>query len=232
MIHRNPGSVVEGEITMLTVASRRRWLQGIAAGIALVIVVAFSASTASAASPGEEAEAFLHDLAISGITMLEKGNYTEAERELEFRRIVRKGFALEAIGKFVVGRYWAKMTPDQQQEYQELFSEWLLKTYASRLGGYNGQTLEIVKSMETESRYNDVIVSTRVNRGEGQPPVRADWRVRKFGDEYKIIDVAVEGASMVGTQRREFESVMQKVGVTGLIDNLRERLAVLLANSG
>lgn len=216
---------------MLTSAIDRRWLQAISAGFAFAIMAAFLAPQAHAATAGEEAEAFLHDLAVSGIEMLEKGDYTEAQREEEFRKLVRKGFALEAIGKFVVGRYWRDMTAEQRNEYQELFSEWLLKTYANRLGGYEGQTLEIVKSMETDSRYKDVIVSTRVLRPDGQPPFNADWRVRKFGDEYKIIDVVVEGASMVGTQRREFESVIRKVGVSGLIESLRERLAVLIAEA-
>lgn len=207
-------------------------LQGITAGLVFAAAVLLAASPASAATPGEEAETFLHDLAISGITLLEQGEFTEAEREVEFRSIVRKGFALEAIGKFVVGRYWRKMTPEQQAEYQELFAEWLLKTYANRLGGYRGQTLEIVKNSETDSRYKDVIVTTQVVRGDGRPPINAAWRVRKFGGNYKIIDVAVEGASMVGTQRTEFESVIRKVGVTGLIDNLRKRLAVVLEDTG
>ena len=217
---------------MVTGVIHRQWLQGIVAGFAFAILAAMLAPSANAAAPGEEAEAFLRDLAVSGITMLEQGEYTDDERELAFRDIVRNGFALKAIGKFVVGRYWRKMTADQQSEYQELFSEWLLKAYANRLGGYRGQTLEIVKSVETGSRYNDVIVSTRVIRVNGQPPINADWRVRKFGDEYKIIDLAVEGASMVGTQRKEFESVIRKVGVSGLIDNLRSRLTMLLANTG
>ena len=92
--------------------------------------------------------------------------------------------------------------------------------------------MEIIKSIETESRYEDVIVTTRITLGNGQPTINVDWRVRKFGNEYKVIDLAFEGASMIGTQRKEFESVIQKIGVTGLIDNLRERLAVLLADSG
>jgi len=217
---------------MITGIIHRQWLQGIVAGFVFAIMAAMLAPKANADSPGEEAKAFMHDLAVTGIALLEQGEYTNEERELEFRKIVREGFALQAIGKFVIGRYWRKMTPDQQSEYQELFSEWLLKAYANRLGGYSGQTLQIIKSLETDSRYKDVIVSTRVIRVNGQPPINADWRVRKFGGEYKIIDLAVEGASMVGTQRKEFESVIQKVGVSGLIDNLRDRLAVLLANTG
>lgn len=210
----------------------RLWLQGIVTGFAFAILAAMLAPSANAAAPGEEAEAFMNELAVTGIALLEKGDYTKSERELKFREIVSKGFALKAIGKFVAGRYWRKMDSMQQDEYQELFSEWLLKTYANRLGGYRGQTVEIVKSIETASRYKDVIVTTRINLANGQPPINIDWRVRKFGDEYKIIDIAFEGASMIGTQRKEFESIMRKVGVTGLIDSLRERLAVLLADTG
>ena len=216
----------------MTGVIHRQWLQGIVAGFAFAILAAMLAPSANAAAPGEEAEAFMNDLAVTGIALLEKGDYTKSERELKFREIVRKGFALKAIGKFVVGRYWRKMDSAQQDEYQELFSEWLLKTYANRLGGYRGQTVEIVKSIETESRYKDVIVTTRITLGNGQPTINVDWRVRKFGNEYKVIDLAFEGASMIGTQRKEFESVIQKIGVTGLIDNLRGRLAVLMADSG
>lgn len=216
----------------MTGVIHRQWLQGIVAGLAFAILAAMLAPSANAAAPGEEAEAFMNELAVTGIALLEKGDYTKSERELKFREIVSKGFALKAIGKFVAGRYWRKMDSVQQDEYQELFSEWLLKTYANRLGGYRGQTVEIVKSIETASRYKDVIVTTRINLANGQPPINIDWRVRKFGDEYKIIDLAFEGASMIGTQRKEFESIMRKVGVTGLIDSLRERLAVLLADTG
>lgn len=217
---------------MVTGVIHRQWLQGMIAGFAFAILAAMLAPPANATGPGEEAEAFIHDLAVSGISLMEKGDYTDQERELEFRKIVRKGFALQSIGKFVVGRYWRNMTSDQRNEFQELFSEWLLKAYANRLGGYRGQTMEIVKSMETDSKYNDVIVTTQVIRVNGQPPVNADWRVRKFSDGYMIIDVAIEGASMVGTQRKEFESVIRKVGIPGLIDNLRSRLAVFLDNTG
>lgn len=217
---------------MVTGVIHRQWLQGIVAGFVFAILAAMLAPSANAAAPGEEAEAFVQGLAASGLAMLKNSEYTSEQREVEFREIIRKGFALQAIGKFVVGRYWRDMSADQQNEYQELFAEWLLKAYANRLGDYSGQTLEIVKSMETDSRYKDVIVSTRINRASGQPPIIADWRVRKFDDEYKIIDVSVEGASMVGTQRKEFESVVQRVGVDGLIENLRNRLTLLLANSG
>lgn len=202
-----------------------------AAAIALVAAVAaLAAPSARAMGSGTDAEAFIASLAANAVRMVENKNQTDAEREAEFRRIVRQGFALDVIGQFVVGRYWRQMNAEQRDQYQELFSEWLMKSYAGRLGGYSGQTLEVVKSVEAGSR--DVFVRTRVLRTDGMPPIAADWRVRDFDGEFKIIDIVVEGVSMAATQKAEFESVIRDVGVDGLIESLRQRLALLIANTG
>lgn len=202
-----------------------------AAAMALVAAVAaLAAPSARAMGSGTDAEAFIASLAANAVRMVENKNQTDAEREAEFRRIVRQGFALDVIGQFVVGRYWRQMNAEQRDQYQELFSEWLMKSYAGRLGGYSGQTLEVVKSVEAGSR--DVFVRTRVLRTDGMPPIAADWRVRDFDGEFKIIDIVVEGVSMAATQKAEFESVIRDVGVDGLIESLRQRLALLIANTG
>jgi len=203
----------------------KRW-GGVFGVVGMLAVIAAGAPprAAHALSAAEEAESFI------AVAMVEKTGQTDAEREAEFRRIVRKGFALDVIGRFVVGRYWRQMSPDQRKEYQDLFAEWLMKSYAGRLGGYQGQTLEVVKSLEAGSR--DVFVRTRVLRPDGQPPIAADWRVRKFDDQYRIIDVVVEGVSMAAAQKSEFESVIRDIGIEGLIESLRQRLAVLLADTG
>lgn len=200
------------------------------AAAAVAAAVALAAPSARAAAAGDEAETFISDLAANAVAMVQNSHQTDAEREAEFRRIVRKGFALDVIGRFVVGRYWHQMNADQQEQYQELFAEWLMKSYAGRLGGYRGQTLEVIKSLEAGSR--DVFVRTRVLRSDGSPPIAADWRVRKFEGQYKIIDIVVEGVSMAAAQKSEFESVIRNVGVDGLIESLRQRLALLLANTG
>lgn len=202
-----------------------------AAAFMMLFLAGYAVSQANAAAPGEEAEAFIHNLATSGVAMLEKKNYSRAERDREFRHIVREGFALDAIGRFAVGRYWRQMSKDQQAEYQELFSSWLLKSYASRLGGYEGQTLEIVDSMELKNKHRDVVVRTRVIQVDGRPPIMADWRIRKFSEKPKIIDIMVEGVSMAAAQKSEFEAVIRRSGVEGLLDDLRDRLATLVAGT-
>lgn len=190
----------------------------------VAVFVAWQAPQALADSQGEEAESFIHELGVNAVEMLADAKRSDSERELEFRRLVRSGFALKLIGRFVVGRHWRGMNKHQKAEYQELFAEWLIKSYANRLGGFKGQKLEILKSMEAGKR--DVFVRTSVVRSSGQA-IAADWRVRKFKGGYKIIDIVVEGVSMAAAQKSEFASVIGKVGVEGLIDNLRSRLAAL-----
>jgi len=217
-----------GRMIVRAVAVHRPF-QFMAATFLLLILAAFAVSQAKADARGADAAAFLDDLAKNGIAMLKASKFTDAERELEFRRLVRKGFALDTIGQFVAGRHWRSMNDDQRADFQELFSEWMLTSYARRLGGYSGQTMEIIDNIELNNRAGDVVVRTRVTDPDGQLPVAAAWRIRKLGREFKIIDVIVEGVSMATAQRAEYDAMIRKVGVESLLDNLRSRLAVLVA---
>ena len=66
----------------------------------------------------------------------------------------------------------------------------------------------------------DAVVSSEVSRGD-QSPVHVDWRVRKLGSRYAIVDVVAEGVSMLVTNRSQFESVVAQRGIAGLLDDLR-----------
>lgn len=204
-------------------------MRALIAAFGCAVMLAAPAAAETPAS-GEQAEKFIRELGTNAAAMIDNRDQTEAQREEEFRRIVSDGFALKVVGRFVVGRYWRQMSPEQQAEYQALFAEWLMETYANRLGGYEGQRLEVVNSVMAGSR--DIFVRTRVLLPDGSPPMSADWRVRKFGDRFRIIDIVVEGVSMAAAQKSEFESVIRKVGIDGLIESLRQRVTMLLADTG
>ena len=207
-----------------TVAHAVPWL-----ATALILGFVFSASpsliqTASAQSAGATtAEAkFVQRLADEAIRVLRDDTKDLAQRESTFRRLLLDGFAMEKIGRFVVGRYWRQMSPDQRSDYQRLFSEWILRSYAARLGGYAGQKFIVDRANRTKQK--DVFVRTRIVQAES-PEIRCDWRVRRLGDTLKVIDIVVEGVSMLSTQRSEFTAVINKHGPNGLIEALNTRLS-------
>ena len=178
------------------------------------------ASVAFATAQTGEASQFIRQLGDDAISTLQSPGITLEEREARFRGILRAGFDVPFIGRFVLGRYWKQTPEDVRNDYLNLFSEYVLQIYSARLGGYAGETLTVIS--ERQAGTKDVVVATRIDRPSG-PPISAEWRVRVTDGRPRIIDVSVEGVSMVVTQRQEFASVIQRNGVEGLIEVLRAR---------
>ncbi|MEM9681735.1 MAG: ABC transporter substrate-binding protein [Pseudomonadota bacterium] len=186
--------------------------------------VAGDNAKAAEGDPGQ----FIQQLASQAIKVLSSPDGSLQEREDKFRALLRDDFAMHQIGRFVVGPYWRRMSPEQRQTYMKLFGEWVLKTYSIRLGGYSGEEFHVINTTPAGKR--DVLVKTKINR-TGTNGLNATWRVRKTDDGYKIIDIYVEGVSMAITQRSEFESILRRHGIDGLISMLQSRVEKLSAAS-
>ncbi len=199
----------------------RRFNCAVSGALAGILALGVTASAEGPEIAG--AEAFIKSLADSAIAVLSDETVTLEEREARFRGLLNDGFALDEIGRFVVGRHWRGMSPDQQVDYREVYGEWVLKTYSARLGGYSGQSFTIVKTVTIGE--NDIFVRTRIDQPRGGAPIIVDWRVRRIDGRLQIVDVVVEGVSMLVTQRSEFASVVRSRGVEGLIEALRARVS-------
>ena len=192
-----------------------------AAGFALVVVFAAVVARPAAAQT-ETASEFIATLGDGAIQMLVAEGLTDAERIANFRGLLLEGFDVPLIGRFALGVHWRRANAEQRSEYIDLFRDFLVQVYASRLGQYGGETLR-VESSRTEGRGDTIVGSVILQRGG--PPVKVEWRVRVRGEKYKVVDVIVEGISMVITQRDEFASVISRSGgnLEGLLAKLREK---------
>ncbi len=150
------------------------------------------------------------------------------KREVILADILSEGFALPLIGRFVLGRYWRKATPDQRDSYVDLFGRFVIKSYSRHLGGFSGSSFDIVKAEPIGK--SDFLVTTILHRKTGAP-FTAGWRVRLIGEQHKIIDVMVEGISMAVSQRQEFASVLKRKGVERLLQILAAKVGRMPATS-
>ena len=192
----------------------------------VALIGAGTITPAAAASGG--ASQFIRDLGDQAIQVLQTQGLTLEQREGRFREILRQGFNVDFIGRFVIGRYWRKASAQQKADYQQFFGEYILQTYAGRFGGYAGEKLTITE--EKPAGKTDVVVRTRISRPSGSP-INADWRVRVTDGRYGIIDVMVEGVSIALTHRQEFSGLIKKSGVDGLINLLHARVDKLPATT-
>ncbi len=199
--------------------SRRSFFMGCtAAGATLAVPGSLLAEVSAQAVEG--ASAFIADLASRAIIILQANGDRIERREEKFRGLLSTGFDMPFIGRFVLGKHWRKATPQQQADYQALFTEFLLKSYSRRMGGYAGETFTVAGARPAGEK--DIMVKTLIVQ-PGGPPIKADWRVRPQNGQYKIIDIMVEGVSMAVTQRSEFNAVIQQRGIQGLLEALRAR---------
>ena len=51
--------------------------------------------------------------------------------------------------------------------------------------------------------------------------MRIDWRTRETDGNYRLVDVAIEGVSLVVSNRSEFDSVVSRQGIDALIAQIQ-----------
>ena len=190
-----------------------------AIGVGIVFVaLSFAHPPAAHAETPSQFVASLGNSAIH--TMVDEG-LTDEERIRKFNALLVDRFDLPLIGRYVLGVHWRRASPEQRIEFSGLFEEYLVGIYASGLGRYGGESLS-VKS--TRSAGKDTIVTTEV-QGPRIPTLKVDWRIRGDTDNYKVVDIIVEGMSLLIVQRDQFASVIHRTGgdVEGLLAELREK---------
>jgi phospholipid transport system substrate-binding protein len=167
---------------------------------------------------------FINELVEQALKALDNKQLTTADRAQRFRSLLDQDFDMPRIARFVLGRYWNEASDQDRQKFQKLFEEYVVRGYAQRFSDYSGEKVKVTGSRpESET---STLVQSQIIRTDGAPPAKVDWRVRKSDAGYKIVDVDVEGVSMVLTQREEFSSVIQRSGgLAGLNKTLQEKLA-------
>lgn len=207
----------------LSAFSRRSFLGVMAA--AMISVVSLSAPALSAdAKVGSPASAFVEGLGNEALSSLTIKDIPTAERERRVRALLRKNFDLQTISRFAMGTYWKTATEAEKKEYQALFEDMIVKTYARRFEEYSGQQFKVAGALKVDEK--DSIVSSQILQQDG-PPVNVEWRVRAKNGQIKVVDVIVESISMSVTQRSDFGAVIQRGGgkVEALLASLRDRKA-------
>lgn len=193
------------------------------AGVVLILALAHVAGASVAADTQKDgAQQFVRQLADKAIVSLTKREMTQIERETAFRKLLVAHFDVPAIGKLALGRYWRLASKQEQEEYLAVFEDFIVTTYANRFREYTNEHLEIGDVFETPDEDSGLIVHSLIVRDQPKP-IRVDWRLTAAGRDYRIVDVTVEGVSMMQTQRSEFSSVIVKNGgkVAALITELK-----------
>ena len=126
----------------------------------------------------------------------------------------------EVATRSAVGVKWREATPEQRTKLQTEFKLMLLRLYSGALAQLKDQSVEITKTLPVAGS-TQIVVQSEV-RGKGEP-IKLDYRLDKFADAWKIIDVNVGGIWLVQNYRAQFAGELAKGGIDGLISTLVEK---------
>ena len=192
--------------------------RGLLAGaLALGLVRPASATTVDAAG------AFVDRLGQDTISVLDRVGKDPVARQQAIAALLDQSVDLELIARLCLGRHWRAASEAQRQQYVDLFRANVLAVLARRMGYYTGGEKFVVTAARPAG--DDAMVASEIIYTTNDPPLKIEWRVRVTEGKPIIIDVLPEGVSLVLTYRSEFDEVVGRNGMDGLIAELRQRAA-------
>jgi len=142
------------------------------------------------------------------------------QRHRKFQNIFDRALDLDAMARHVLGRHWRSATKPQKEKYVRLFRRYVLGIYAIQLGGFAGEKFSVLR--QQSSKPTESLVVARITRQYGAP-LDLNFRVRQANDKHRIVDVTVVGVSLIVTKRSEFDSIIRREGLPGLLRRLEFR---------
>jgi len=149
--------------------------------------------------------------------------FSKEEKILKLKAIAKETVDIAGIGFYTLGTYRKNITNDQKKEYSNLFEQYFLKTFASRLSEYSNPEIEVTSKEKLNQNYT--MVSSILVATDQRPEVKVNWRIyTKNPDNPLIRDLIIEGLSLVRTQKEEFSSIIESNDgdINALFSTLKE----------
>ena len=192
--------------------------------LAVAVVITNTTNTAYAAQPLSPVQRIQEVVEQSkAYIVANKDKVSEADMIAKLKDIVSPVFDFKEMARRCLGKNWSEGTPEQQQEFIDLFSEMLANAYMKK----------VVKSIdEAEIKYpanseeidgNKATVKTIII-SDGDT-IAVDYRMLQRTDlSWWAYDVIIENIGLVSNYRSEFGDIIKKSGFNGLIKALKDRI--------
>lgn len=150
-----------------------------------------------------------------------KAKLPEDELKAQLENIIRPAFDFKEMAKKCLASNWSQGTAEQQQEFVDLFSSLLSRTYMNKV--LKGIEDSMFSYPEEKIEEDKALVKTKVeNKGD---EISIDYRMQFNNARWSVYDVIIENVGLVSNYRTEFSGIIRKEGFDGLIKRLREKKA-------
>jgi phospholipid transport system substrate-binding protein len=153
-----------------------------------ILSAAMLALTALPTFADTQTEEYVRTNANDVLASLNEPGLDGGERRAKFQNYMDEFTNLDAVAKFVIGKYSKRFTPEEMDAYLTTFRSYALAVYEFYFHEYRGRDVKVTGSTDRNAR--DSIVDTEIVRADGQE-LEVRWRVLNRGGKYQVVDVAL-----------------------------------------
>ena len=142
-----------------------------------------------------------------------------AERHAAVRKIAEDVFDYPDTAQRALGPHWNARTPQERQEFVQLFADLLDRAYIGKIDLYQGEKVRYAsETVEGEQ----ATVKTRIVTKRGSE-VPVDYRMHMTNGRWLVYDVIIEGVSLISNYRTQFNKVVQTESYQALVQKLKAK---------
>ena len=176
----------------------------------------------TALAGGVEARDVVQKVSDQVIAVLANKATPVPDKRHQVEQIVYRYMDFDTLARLVLARNYQSFTDEQRKRFTEEFKQHLSVTYGRNVEKYGDEKVQITGDRE-EAR-GDWTVSTKIIRGRGtSAELGIDYRLRKAGDTWLVIDMVIENVSLVANFRSQFQDLLGNGGPDKLIAVLHEK---------
>jgi phospholipid transport system substrate-binding protein len=186
----------------------------------VLVVLALPATSSPAAGPEERVRETIGAVSAVLADPRLQGSEKEAERKQAVSAVIREAFDFGEMSRATLGTHWSTLTPAQHAEFTELFGQVFESSYNRLVLRFLGEAATRYGATSTEG--TRAVVRTTLDRGsKGQLPV--DYHLRDRDQRWRIADVVVDGISLAGNFRAQFDKTIRSASYDELVRRLRAK---------
>ena len=126
----------------------------------------------------------------------------------------------DSLGRLALGKRWRGLNEAERQEVSTVLIKMLTKTYARALAEGAGAKIQLSPARLDEA--GEGKVAGKITKSNGQT-ISVSFDVSSKNDKTLVKDLAIEGVSIIGAMRSSIESVIEKKGYEGMLEDLKAK---------
>lgn len=142
------------------------------------------------------------------------------ERRAEIRKTVGERFNFPEMARRSMATHWRELTPKQQQDFVDVFTDLLEKSYVDKLENFSDEKiLYLGEQIDGDTATVKTKVVTKKN-----VEIPIDYRLIQRAGKWEVYDVIIEGVSLINNYRVQFNKIIRTKSYPELVRLMKVKL--------